>query len=103
MSCPRQTFNEQVPQITARFRLTVRLRQAAGAAMGDGGRTVIQSARDHRVSWPIVSAAFTEHAHRVLPAQPCRSSDWASMRSVVAVLAGLLDEATGTWTTPVDR
>lgn len=69
-SCPRQTFTEQVPQIPARSRLTRRLRQATGAAVGDGGRTVIQSARDHGVSWPIVSAAFTEHAHRVLPAQP---------------------------------
>ncbi|MEU8400743.1 transposase family protein [Nonomuraea sp. NPDC048892] len=69
-SCPRQTFTEQVPQIPARSRLTRRLRQATGAAVGDGGRTVIQSARDHGVSWPIVSAAFTEHARRVLPTQP---------------------------------
>ncbi|MFC5164452.1 hypothetical protein ACFPOI_37325, partial [Nonomuraea angiospora] len=51
-------------------RLTLRLCQATSAVIGDGGRTVIQSARDHGVSWPIVSAAFTAHARRVLPAQP---------------------------------
>ncbi len=34
-SCPRQTFTEQVPQIPARSRLTRRLRQATGAAVGD--------------------------------------------------------------------
>ncbi|MFI6732485.1 ISL3 family transposase [Nonomuraea sp. NPDC050451] len=102
-SCPRQTFTEQVPQIPARPRLTVRLRQAAGAAVGDGGRTVIQSARDHGVSWPIVFAAFTEHAHRVLPAQP----EPVIVLGIDEVRRGrprwVLEEATGTWATAVDR
>ncbi|MDA0643106.1 ISL3 family transposase [Nonomuraea ferruginea] len=102
-SCPRQTFTEQVPQIPARSRLTLRLRQAAGAAVGDGGRTVIQSARDHGLSWPVVSAAFTEHARRVLPAQPAP----VAVLGIDEVRRGrprwVLEEATGTWTTAVDR
>jgi transposase len=102
-SCPRPTFTEQVPQIPARSRLTVRLRQAAGAAVGDGGRTAIQSARDHAVSWPTVSAAFTRHAHRVLPAQP----EPVVVLGIDEVRRGrarwVLEEATGTWSTAVDR
>lgn len=33
----------------------MRLRASAGAAV-DGGRTVIQSARDHEISWPVTLA-----------------------------------------------
>ncbi|MEV0622295.1 transposase family protein [Nonomuraea sp. NPDC050404] len=105
-SCPRQTFTEQVPQVPARARLTTRLRQAAGAAgaaVADGGRTVIHSARDHRVSWPIVSAAFTAHARRVLPAQPAP----VNVLGIDEIRRGrprwVLEESTGTWTTTVDR
>ncbi|MER6951475.1 transposase family protein [Nonomuraea sp. NPDC000554] len=68
--CPRKTLTEQVSQIPARARLTERLRRATGAAVADGGRTIVQSARDHGVSWPVASAAFTSHAGRVLPAEP---------------------------------
>lgn len=53
----------------ARARLTARLRRAAGAAVADGGRTVVQSARDHRLSWPVVSAALAAHALQVLPVE----------------------------------
>jgi hypothetical protein len=66
----RRTFTEAVGQAPARARLTGRLRQAAGAAVADGGRTIVQSARDHGMSWPVVSAAFTAHAAAVLPDQP---------------------------------
>ncbi|WP_449066749.1 transposase family protein, partial [Planomonospora algeriensis] len=69
-ACARGTFTEQVPQVAARSRLTARLRGAAGAAVSDGGRTIVQSARDHGLSWPVVAAAFTAHALRVLPAEP---------------------------------
>jgi transposase len=31
---------------------------------------VVQAARDYDLSWPVVAAAFTEHAEAVLPAQP---------------------------------
>ncbi|MFI9384641.1 transposase family protein [Kutzneria sp. NPDC052558] len=68
--CARKTFTEAVDEVPARARLTDRLRQAAGAAVADGGRTIVQSARDHGLSWPIVSAAFTAHATTVLPDQP---------------------------------
>jgi transposase len=66
--CPRRTFTESLPQILLRSRLTCRLRESAGAAVTDLGRTVIQAARDHEVSWPVVQAAFAAHAAAVLPA-----------------------------------
>src|SRR3954453_10869479 len=40
--CPRRSFTEAVASVPARKRLTVRLRAAAGAAVADGGRTVVQ-------------------------------------------------------------
>ncbi|WP_194894489.1 ISL3 family transposase [Catenulispora pinistramenti] len=66
--CPRRTFTEALPQIPPRSRLTCRLRESAGAAVADRGRTVVQSARDHEVSWPIAHAAFMAHAKQALPA-----------------------------------
>jgi transposase len=66
--CPRATFTEALPQIPSRSRLTCRLREAAGAAIADQGRTVIQSARDHEISWPIAQAAFAAHAKTALQA-----------------------------------
>lgn len=65
--CPRRTFTESLPQIPPRSRLTGRLRASAGVAVADLGRTVLQAARDHEVSWPVVQAAFVEHAAAVLP------------------------------------
>ena len=47
--------------------MTCRLRESAGEAVADGGRAVIQSARDHEVSWPIVHAVFEAHALTALP------------------------------------
>lgn len=55
-ACGRGSFTEAVAAVPARKRLTARLRAAAGAAVADGGRTVVQSARDHEVSWPVVAA-----------------------------------------------
>ncbi|WP_449062362.1 transposase [Planomonospora algeriensis] len=102
-TCPRGTFTEQMPQIPARARLTRRLRQAAGAAVADAGRTIVQSARDHGLSWPVVVAAFTLHADAVLPDQP----------ALVAVLGideirrgrprWVYDEVACAWTAVVDR
>jgi transposase len=65
--CGRKTFTEAVDEVPARARLTDRLRRAAGAAVADAGRTIVQSARDHGLSWPVVLAAFTRHAAAVLP------------------------------------
>ena len=65
--CPRKTFTEALPQIPPRSRLTGRLRASAGAAVADQGRTILQSARDHEISWPIVQAAFAAHAAGALP------------------------------------
>lgn len=67
-ACPRRTFTESLPQIPPRSRLTGRLRSAIGESVANGGRTVIQAARDHEVSWPVANAAFTAAAKTVLPA-----------------------------------
>ena len=67
--CSRASFTESVPQIPPRARLTGRLRSAVGAAVADGGRTVIQAARDFEVSWPTAHASFAAHAVSALPAE----------------------------------
>jgi hypothetical protein len=89
--------------IPARARLTYRLREAAGAAGADAGRTVVQPARDHGASWPVVMAAFTVHAQRVLPARP----DAVRVLGIDEIRRGkawwVFDEALGTWRTAVER
>ena len=101
--CPRRSFTEAIPQVPARHRLTTRLRAAAGAAVADGGRTIMQSARDHGVSSPVVAAAFTAHAQAVLPDQP--DPVWAL--GIDEIRRGRprweWDETTNTWQTTVDR
>lgn len=101
--CPRLSFTEQVAEVPARSRLTTRLRQAAGAAVADGNRTIVQTARDLRLSWPVVAAAFTTHAARVLPAEP----EPVTVLGIDEVRRGKprwnFDEVTQSWTTTVDR
>jgi transposase len=67
-ACGRRTFTESLPAIPPRSRLTARLRTSIGAAVADGGRTVVQAARDFEASWPIANAAFTTTAKNTLPA-----------------------------------
>lgn len=101
--CPRKSFTEQVAQVPARARITVRLRQAAGAAVADANRTIVQTARDLGMSWPVVAAAFTAHAGKVLPAEP----EPVTVLGIDEVRRGKprwsFDEATASWTTLVDR
>lgn len=101
--CPRKTFTEYVDQIPARARITTRLRQAAGAAVADGGRTVVQSARDHGLSWPVVAAAFAAHAATVLPVEP----DPVAVLGIDETRRGRpvwrRDPDTGLWKITVDR
>ncbi|WP_385625414.1 ISL3 family transposase (plasmid) [Streptomyces sp. P8-A8] len=66
--CPRQSFTEQIPQIPAGARITMRLRGAAGRRIRDAASTVIQAARDLHLSWPIVMDAFRTVAHEVTEA-----------------------------------
>lgn len=102
-ACPRKSFTEQVTHVPARSRLTRRLRQAADAAVADGGRTIVQAARDHGVSWPVAAAAFTTHATAVLPAEP----EPVTVLGIDEVRRGKphwnWDEATGSWTVTADR
>lgn len=69
-ACGRGSFTEAIPQIPVRMRTTGRLRHAAGAAVADGGRTVVQAGRDLGLSWPTVHREFTAYAGQVLPEQP---------------------------------
>lgn len=57
-ACPRKSFTEQVPQIPAGARITMRLRAWAGRRVRDAGSTVVQAARDLGLSWPVVMNAF---------------------------------------------
>lgn len=102
-ACPRRSFTEVVAAVPSRKRLTTRLRASAAAAVADRGRTVVQAARDHEVSWPVVAAAFTDHAGRVLPAQP----QPVRVLGIDEIRRGrpkwTFDEATGAWRTTVDR
>lgn len=69
-TCPKQTFAEQVPQVAAGMRTTLRLREATGRAVADGGRTVVQAARDHRVSWPVAMREVRSYAAEALSERP---------------------------------
>lgn len=102
-ACGRATFTEHVPQIPPRHRLTVRLRQAAGAAVGDGGRTVEQSARDHAVSWPIVNAAVHAHAAHALPAADPRIEAMGIDEIRRGKPRWRWNELAGAWDAAVDR
>jgi transposase len=102
-ACRRRSFTEAVAAVPPRKRLTVRLRAEAGAAVADRGRTVVQAARDYDLSWPVVAAAFIDHAERVLPAQP----DPVRVLGIDEIRRGrpqwVWDETTGVWRSTVDR
>ncbi|GES06118.1 hypothetical protein Acor_81870 [Acrocarpospora corrugata] len=55
------------PQVGAGMRTTGRLRRACGRAVVDGGRTVMQAARDHRPSWPVAMREMRAYAAQVVP------------------------------------
>jgi len=76
---------------------------ATGAAVADGGRTVMQSARDHGVSSPVVAAAFTIHAAAVLPAQPGPVEVLGIDETRRGRPKWIFDEVTQAWNTTVDR
>ncbi len=68
--CGRSSFTESIPQLPSGARITGRLRDAAGAAVALGGRTITAAGRDLGLSWPVVSAAFVDRATATLPAEP---------------------------------
>jgi transposase len=69
-TCPRGSFTEAIRAVPAGMRTTTALRQAAGAAVCDSGRTVVQAGRDLHLSWPIVQHCFEDYAAKVLPKTP---------------------------------
>jgi transposase len=68
-----------------------------------GAARVVQAARDHDLSWPVVAAAFADHAIQVLPAQP----EPVTVLGIDEIRRGrpqrAFDAATGVWQTVVDR
>ena len=101
--CPRGSFTEALPQIPARSRLTGRLRESVGAVVCDGGRTVVQSARDHQVSWPIVMAAVRVHAARTIPAVTPAVTCLGIDETRRGKAQWRFDEQAQVWQTVVDR
>ena len=69
-ACPRSSFTEAIHAVPAGMRTTTALRRAAGAAVCDGSRTVVQAGRDLHLSWPIVQRCFEDYAAKVLPESP---------------------------------
>ena len=63
--CEKKSFTESTAQIPAGARITQRLRATAGRRVRDADSTVIQAARDLRLSWSTVIAAFTAAAQEV--------------------------------------
>ncbi|WP_338674649.1 ISL3 family transposase [Streptomyces sp. SCSIO 30461] len=69
-ACERGSFTEAIHAVPAGMRTTTALRRAAGAAVCDGSRTVVQAGRDLSLSWPIVQRCFEDYAATVLPETP---------------------------------
>ncbi|WP_346173463.1 ISL3 family transposase [Streptomyces cuspidosporus] len=69
-ACPHGSFTEAVGTVPAGMRTTTALRRAAGAAVCDGGRTVVQAGRGLHMSWPIVQRCFQDYAAQILPETP---------------------------------
>ncbi len=64
--CEKSSFTEAIAQVPPRARTTTRLRTEIGAAIGDAGRSVVEVAGAHRVSWPTAHRAFVAHAEAQL-------------------------------------
>lgn len=71
---PRGSFTEAIAQVPPGRSTTKALRQAAGAAVGDGGRTVGQVGRELALSWPIVQNCLGGCAAKVMPEGPPATS-----------------------------
>lgn len=68
--CPRRAFTEQIAELPAGARVTLRLRRAAARAVG-GGCSVSGTVAVLGISWPTVHDAFVAHADALLaPPEP---------------------------------
>ncbi|TLQ47844.1 hypothetical protein [Streptomyces marianii] len=70
--CPRGSSTEQIPQLPAGARITMGLLDAAGRGRRDAASTVIQAARDLRLSWPTAMDTFRAVAREVTEARSTR-------------------------------
>jgi transposase len=101
-ACSLGSFTEQVGQVPARARVTRRLVEAAGRDVADGGRTVAQAGRERGLSWPVVQAAFTGYAGRVLPADPPPTPVLGIDETRRGKAEWRFDAQTGTWVLVAD-
>ncbi len=94
-SCPRQTFTESLPAVPPRCRVTERLRDHAGRLVAEGGRTVMQAARECGLSWPVAHAAFARSADPLLEQPPAPVAHLESMSTGAAGPGGALTQKPG--------
>lgn len=69
-ACPRGSFTDSTPDVPPRHRISVPARVHAARRVVDHGSTVVQAARDNRMSWPVVWAAVHTQAAPVVEAAP---------------------------------
>jgi transposase len=67
-ACPRGSFTESLPEVTARARVTTRLRRECGAGIANRFSCVQAGALHYRISWPVAHRAYVEHVEQALAA-----------------------------------
>ncbi len=71
--CRRRSFTETITEVPPRARITTRLADQMGKAIGDTARSVAEVAATHAVSWPTAHRAFIGYADKKLrPPAPTR-------------------------------
>jgi transposase len=101
--CPRKTFNEWVPALPPRCRITARLREQAAHEVTERGIAPAEAARHAGVSWPVAHEAFAAAADPVLdqPVAPVAHLGIDEHRRGRARFA--VDAQTGEYTVLADR
>ena len=67
-ACPRGSFTESLPEVTARARVTTRLRRECGAGIANRFSCVQAGALHYRISWPVAHRAYVAHVEQTLAA-----------------------------------
>jgi transposase len=102
-ACPVASFTESLPQVPPRCRLTVRLREHAGALVAGAGLTVAQAASMTGTSWPTTHDAFAAAVDPVLAAPPGPVAHLGIDEHRRGRSRWIRDEATGEYTLLADR
>jgi transposase len=67
-ACPRGSLTESLPEVTARARVTTRLRRECGAGIANRFSCVQAGALHYRISWPVAHRAYVAHVEQTLAA-----------------------------------